>query len=431
MSAAEMMRTFNVVGWALLIIYLLSRVSVCHGAATGCSESDRKALIDFRSGIVDPEGRLHSWQGSECCQWSGVRCDNKTGAVTAIDLHNPHPYDPYSSVWYGFWNLSGRIGPSLLRLKSLRYLDLSLNTFQGIPIPDFLGSLKELRYLNLSNAGFSGAIPANIGNLTKLQYLDLTSVSNVLNDFNPQLIAADIQWVTGLASLRHLALNGVNLSSVESNWVQVLNMLPSLTELHLSSCSLPGSISSIQPVNFTLLKVSYRLSSNSFSMKILNWIVNVSSLVYVDVGDITGLYGRTPLGFSKLPNLRYLDLSMNNLSASCPQLLGGSWARIEILKLFGNRIHSKIPSSLGNMTSLDELDLSNNNIKGGIPSSIGKLCNLKSLELSNNNLDGVLPEFVQRTENYCRSGGSPLPNLISMRMSSNRLVGSLPDWRAS
>lgn len=70
---------------------------------------------------------------------------NTTGAVTAIDLQNPHPLDDSnSSGRYGLWNLSGKIRPSLKMLKSLKHLHLRFNTFNGIPFPGFFGSLKKL-----------------------------------------------------------------------------------------------------------------------------------------------------------------------------------------------------------------------------------------------------------------------------------------------
>nr|DAD42423.1 TPA_asm: hypothetical protein HUJ06_000653 [Nelumbo nucifera] len=233
------MGMFSAFGQILLILCLLSRKLVCN-ADTPCSESDRKALVDFRNGLRDPENRLSPWNGNDCCQ-------------------------------YGFWNLSGQIDPALLRLKSLSYLDLSLNTFQGIPIPNFIGSLKRLRYLNLSDAGFSA------------------------------LAVDDIKWVAGLGLLRNLALNGVDLSPVWSDWVQVLNNLPLLNELHLSGCGIFSPIPSLQSVNFTSLTV-IDLSFNNFDSKFPDWIVNVSSLLSLDMSN-AGLNGKIPLGISELPNL--------------------------------------------------------------------------------------------------------------------------------
>ncbi|XP_010273195.1 PREDICTED: receptor-like protein 12 [Nelumbo nucifera] len=451
-----MMGISSLVTGILFILCMLSRESICINVdgIPYCLESDWKALVDFKKALIDPENRLSSWEGSNCCQWRGVSCNNHTGAVIGIDLHNPYPYDPYfdddepsSNSRYGFWNLSGQIDPALLRLKSLKHLDLSGNTFQGIPIPEFLGSLKGLRYLNLSTAGFRGVIPANLGNLSSLRYLDISS------EFHPYLLflptvnftqrLADIEWISGLRFLRHLGLNGVDLSLVGSKWIQVPNMLSSLTELHLSDCGLSGVIPSLRPqsvINFTSLAV-IDLSFNNFNSEIPNWILNVSSLVHVDLRG-NRLHGRIPLGISELPKLKYLDLSWNqNLSASCSQLFRGSWRKIESLELSNNRIHGKLPASIGNMTCLVHLELYRNNISGRIPRSIANLCKLSSLDLGRNKLVGTLPDWSVQLKNlqvlYLDGNlfKGPIlaalerlpPQLTSLFLAGNEFNGSLPD----
>ncbi|KAH7527942.1 hypothetical protein FEM48_Zijuj05G0019600 [Ziziphus jujuba var. spinosa] len=55
-----------------------------------CLDSGREALINFKNGLHDPENRLFSWKGSNCCQWWGISCDSNTGVVIAVDLHDPH-----------------------------------------------------------------------------------------------------------------------------------------------------------------------------------------------------------------------------------------------------------------------------------------------------------------------------------------------------
>ncbi|XAR63470.1 Non-specific serine/threonine protein kinase [Bertholletia excelsa] len=413
------MERVPVIGIFVVTLWAVTTKFVCYGAKN-CTRSDLEALIDFKNGLNDPENRLSSWKGINCCQWRGISCNNSTGAVIAVDLHNPCPVDSLSATRYGFWNLSGEIRPSLVKLKSLKHLDLSANTFQGIPIPRFLGSLKNLEYLNLSKAGFFGKIPPNLGNLSRLEYLDLTS-----DIFGLRLASANLQWVTGLVSLKHFEMNEVDLSMVSSDWVEILSMLPSLTEIHLSQCGLNVPMPSFGSINFTSLEV-IDVSSNSLNSIVPDWISNVSSLVYVDMST-NRLRGRIPVGLGKLSNLKYLNLALNyNLSASCLKLFGGGWGRIEVINFAANKLHGELPDYIGNMTFLTSFDLSTNNVEGGIPRSFGKLCNLIQFDLSGNNMTGTLPEFLGGTAN-CVSKG-PLPSLMYLRLSNNDLVGKLPEW---
>ncbi|KAF4365483.1 hypothetical protein G4B88_025662 [Cannabis sativa] len=376
-----------------------------------CSEYERNALLDFKTGLEDPLSKLGSWNNgsSNCCQWWGIGC-NKAGTVITVDLRNRYDH---------FWGFGGKIRPSLTKLKSLRHLDLSYNTFMNIPIPGFFGSLKHLRYLNLSYARFSGWFPSNIGNLSRLEYLDLEALELLYVD--------NLEWITGLVSLKHLKMDGVDLSMVGLDWFGIiLNKLPSLAELHLSSCSLKGPFPSVSFVNSTTSLAVLDLSFNNFNSKIPDWLANISSLLSVDISD-GGLHGRIPLGFAELPNLQTLRLRTNyNLNASCFEIFRGRWKSIKFVDLSNNKVQGRLPTSIGNMTSLTYLDLSKNNVQGRIPGSIGKLCNLNWLDMSYNKLNGTLPELLEGTHS-CHSE-SPLPSLEYLHLKNNELVGLLPQW---
>ncbi|XVE92162.1 hypothetical protein REPUB_Repub01dG0073500 [Reevesia pubescens] len=199
-----------------------------------CIESERKALLEFRKGLKDPSGWLSSWVGKDCCNWTGVSCSNKTGNLVKLDLKS---LDVCSSVGESVALnnrscLGGMLNPSLLNLTYLSYLDLSENNFQGIPIPEFIGSLKNLRYLDLSGASFNG------------KYLDL---------------------------------GNMKLSKATTSWLQAVNMLPSLTKKYLSGCELNGFPESLTFVNFTSLEV-LDLSYNNFSSSIPRWLFNIAHL---------------------------------------------------------------------------------------------------------------------------------------------------------
>ena len=330
------MERILVLGFILATLSLMTTEFACNGDvhSGNCLESDREALVDFKNGLKYSKNRFSSWKGSNCCHWEGINCKNSTGVVVSIDLHNS--YDSFSD--YQNWSstkLSGEIRPSLKKLKFLRYLDLSGNSFDDISIPQFFGSLKDLQYLNLSNSGFSGAIPPNLGNLSNLQSLDLSSEFSYLWSDN-------LDWMAGLVSLKNLNMNHANLSMVGPHWAGVLSKLPILTDLHLIGCNLSGSISSLGSSNFSSLAI-LSISQNAFNSKFPEWLVNVSSLVSIDISNCE-LWGRVPLDLSELPNLQYLDLSGNkNLEGSCAQLLKGSWRRIEVLILASNNLHGKFP----------------------------------------------------------------------------------------
>nr|XP_025877479.1 receptor-like protein EIX2 [Oryza sativa Japonica Group] len=170
----------------------------------GCKPRERDALLAFKEGITDdPAGLLASWRRrrlggghelQDCCRWRGVQCSDQTaGHVIKLDLRNAFQDDHHHDA-----TLVGEIGQSLISLEHLEYLDLSMNNLEGPTgrLPEFLGSFKSLRYLNLSGIRFSGMVPPHIGNLSNLQILDL-SISTVHQDdiyYLPFLYSGDASW---------------------------------------------------------------------------------------------------------------------------------------------------------------------------------------------------------------------------------------------
>ncbi|KAM0047134.1 putative leucine-rich repeat-containing, plant-type, leucine-rich repeat domain superfamily [Helianthus debilis subsp. tardiflorus] len=167
--------------WGLgirLVFICILLVTMAHECAGGgnlttasCSEQERLALLKFKRNLKDDHGMLSSWGlGNDCCRWERVGCDDATGRVVSLYLGRKFREDYYLSDRAGLpdedYNLASidedyylagdGLNSCLTELVNLKHLDLSGNNFQYNQIPKFIGSLKQLRYLNLSGAGFSG-----------------------------------------------------------------------------------------------------------------------------------------------------------------------------------------------------------------------------------------------------------------------------------
>ncbi|XP_059310353.1 receptor-like protein EIX2 [Lycium ferocissimum] len=332
-----------------------------------CIESEKNALIKFRQGFKNPSRSMLSWMLEEnCCRWEGVECDNSTGHVITLDLHKQF--------------LQGEFGISSLDLPYLRHLDLSQNDFRRAPIPNFVSRFKNLEYLNLSKTNFRGTIPEHLGNLSRLQFLDLNGDSS--------LKVNNLQWLQHLFSMKILDLSGVDMSSPK-NWLHDINLLTSLSELRLSACqlaTLPKSFPAF--VNFTSLQI-LDLSLNYFNSSIPSWLFNTShSLVYLNLTR-SELGGFLPNALGNMHSLRILDLSGNSLLGQLPHSIE-KMSSVTYLDLSRNSFTGNLPPTLP--SKLEYLDVSNNHLEGPLAKSIAQLRQLVVLKVAGNSFNDSITE---------------------------------------
>ncbi|GKV51595.1 hypothetical protein SLEP1_g58231 [Rubroshorea leprosula] len=131
-------------------------------------------------------------------------------------------------------------------------------------------------------------------------------------------------------------------------------------------------------------------------------------------------------------NLQALDLGNNNFRGELPASIANLSTKLENLLMGQNHISGKIPkdignlvsltsissvipSSLGNMTQLQELVLNDNNLSGIIPPSLGNCSQLEIVPLDNNYLFGIIPKQLLS-----------LLSMINLSMSRNSFMGELP-----
>ncbi|KAF6986732.1 LOW QUALITY PROTEIN: hypothetical protein CFC21_004454 [Triticum aestivum] len=400
-----------------------------HGG--GCIAREREALLSIKAGITaDPERLLSSWRGQDCCQWEGIRCSNMTGHVIELDLH----------ARYIRSSLKGEISSSLKTLQHLQHLDLGGNYDLTGPqgrLPDFVGSLSDLRYLNLSGLIFSGTVPHQLGNLSRLRYLDLRSYG---------LYSEDLRWLSQLSLLKHLDMSFANLSAV-IGWVDTVNMLSSLEVLRLSTCSLITTNHYMPRSNLTRLKI-LDLYRNSIEMQFdaISWVWDASSLKYLNL-EFNGIYGVFPAQLGNLTSLEVLKLRENHIKGMIPDTLTSlcslrifelayndvqgdvtefierlpkcSWSRLQELHLGHNNITGSLSDWISHMTSLSTLDLSFNKLIGPLTTAIGMLSNLIYLNIGYNQMDGLITQ-----EHF-----SKLTELQELHLSGNSFTMKLnSDW---
>ncbi|XP_059633800.1 receptor-like protein EIX2 [Cornus florida] len=424
----------------LLVVLLGSssylEINIIKLTSAKCIEEERKALLTFKQGLKDPSGRLSSWVGDACCHWSGVRCNNVSGHVVKLHLRNPfsesseifwsmeYDYERFAyASHYQRSCLRGQISSSLLHLKYLNYLDLSFNDFEGTRIPKFLGMFENLRYLNLSSSFFAGEIPPHLGNLSSLNSLDLgydLTLFHLID--NPvgmsNLLTPNLEWLTRLSSLKYLNMREMLVNDI--NWLQSINMLPNLLELHLPRCSLQSLPLSLPFINLTFLSV-IDISENQFFSSIPNWLFNLTTLTELDLRG-SNFNGTIPSKFVNLKFLKSLDISVNDFNCSSIPNWLSNLTSLTRLRLSGNSFNGTIPSEFVNLKSLESLDLSGNGFEGQIPIVLGNLCKLKILDLSENQFSEGVVEFFGALISGC-----PTNSIVSLSLRGNYLVGELPD----
>ena len=132
-----------------------------------------------------------------------------------------------------------------------------------------------------------------------------------------------------------------------------------------------------------------------------------------------GLWGRIPSVLGNLTSLEELRLGVNDLTGSIPPELG-KLASLEVLRLGLNDLTGPIPPELGRLWRLEDLLLFVNDLTGPIPPELGRLTRLEDLSLFANDLTGPIPPELAR-----------LTRLEYLLLHSNDLTGPISSWLGS
>jgi len=266
-----------------------------------------------------------------------------TDSLALVSLYNATD----GPNWTNSWNLNQPMSTWYGVLRNAEGCVSSLSLFNNQlngTIPADLGNLSSLSYLNFNDNQLTGSIPAELGDLSNLKTLYL--VDNQLSGTIPPELG--------------------NLSNI--------------TTFYIYDNQLSGSI---PPELGNLSKLSsFGLHQNQLS-------------------------GPIPPALGNLYNLTSMHLYSNQLSGSIPCEIG-NLSKISTLNLHDNQLSGPIPIELGSLSKLSYLRLQQNQLTGSLPASIGNLSNLVYVQAFSNQLSGC---YDQNLINLCSQVGTMQINI--------------------
>lgn len=253
--------------------------------------------------------------------------------------------------------------------------------------------------LSLSFNFLTGAIPAEIGNLSELESLNL--LQNKISSLPPE--------IGKLHSLRNLNLSGNRLRAIPAE-IGNLRNLESLTLSDNAITSLPDELGKLQSLrslhllNYTLYDIPAAIGDlqNLRELRVSAWSLGhiLSALPHMTELEILDLSNseltQLPTDIRHLTKLRKLDLSHNQLISIPPEI--GELSNLQGLNLANNRL-TELPEELYTLLELRVLDLSGNELTS-LSSELGGLVRLEMLNLVGNKLIELPPGVERLTDAY-------------------------------
>ncbi|QSE95889.1 T9SS type A sorting domain-containing protein [Fulvivirga lutea] len=168
-----------------------------------------------------------------------------------------------------------------------------------------------------------------------------------------------------------------------------------VTDLFLSNNNLTGSISASIGALSALENIDFLGNSVGGTLPASFW--NISTLNSIQFCCGNSIAGTISPAVGLL-DLTVIDLGGNNFTGNLPPELFNN-TNLQFINLWddednGMNLTGSIPSTIGNLTSLNTLVIEGNQLTGAIPAEIGNAISLQEVNLRNNQLSGNLPDEI-------------------------------------
>ncbi|KAL0800993.1 hypothetical protein Bca101_056169 [Brassica carinata] len=343
----------------------------------------------------------------------------------------------------------GQFPLCLTSLTGLRVLDLSSNQLSG-KLPSEIHNLESLEYFLLSDNGFEGVFSFGLlSNLSELKVFKLDSQSNSLQ------VVSDTSWKPKF-QLNVIELRSCNLEKVP----HFLLHQKDLRHVDLSDNKITGSFPSWLLANNTKLEnlllqnnsfTSFQLPKSAHKLLFLNISDNefthifpenigwtLPHLKYMNLAN-NGFQGNVPSSLGNIKSIEYMDISHNSFSGKLPQSFGKGCYSLGVLKMSHNKLSGDVFPESWNFSFVNVLYMDNNQFTGKIGQGLRNMRSLVLLDISNNNLTGVIPNWFDEipyigallVSNNLLEGEIPIslfrtPSLQLLDLSANNLSGNIP-----
>ena len=409
-SADTATATVDTAGVVTAVTFGRTTVTATHDSATAQATvevalplTDREILeILYEAAAGDRWTDNTNWLSDEdLSEWFGVSTD-ADARVTSLSLHKNE--------------LTGAIPPEVGGLSRLDLSDLSYNSITG-HLPAELGKLTRMRRLEVNNNEIKGGLPPEMGGMETLEYLDVAHNNN-LGGTVPHTFA-------GL-ELETFYTNKTELCTPPSlqSWFDGIPRTDNPTICTGRITLYPSSLY-FEAIGdtATLSAMAMTAEGDTLHDVVVTWTSADTDIATVDsTGLVTTVdYGTTQVtatagsltGKAEVETVHTLS-DREVLEILYVALGGGNWTDTT------NWLSEEPLSGWHGVETNEEgqvigLSLGNNNLTGSIPYELGELDDLLTLDLSRNTLTGPVPAHL-----------GALSQLRDLLLHHNALKGHLP-----